>query len=146
MLLIAPSSEPIVAGLSLPYIVEYLTQVDEVFELSFPEHPITLDTRAELSLAQYGIALRRYCEPVLRGDFTWWGDACKYFIKKVQDDYYSLTGLEISDDIFKPLNLYLQKIQGCMVFVAEWFGRKSEMFLLRGYARIKQPPAGSNVV
>ncbi len=94
---IGPSAEPRIARLSLQRIVEFLTQGKETFILN-PDSRSSPKATIESRLARSATGLRQHCDPVLRGDFSWWLDALGYFLKHLQDQYHSMTGLAFPEN------------------------------------------------
>ena len=92
---VGPATEPEVARLSLWALVHYRTRGQETSLFNLGQMPRRIDVVVELQLARYALLLREHCAPVLRGDFSWWLDACKYTLKYIQDDYRLKTGLEL---------------------------------------------------
>jgi hypothetical protein len=108
MISIGPSAESEAARLGLSRVIEFLTQGTQTFRLNFPAPPISSENSVESGLAQYAPALRQYCDAALRGDLSWWPDACKYAVKAMQDEYRSLTGLELPQAAYQSYTRYIQ--------------------------------------
>lgn len=95
---IRPSSEPEIAELSINIIVDFLTNEKEIYLEKYPKAPSSIETRVDYQLITYAELLKKYGVPLLRGDFSWWLDACKYFLKRMQDHYRSHTGKELPEN------------------------------------------------
>jgi len=108
MISIGPSVESEVVRLGLPRVIEFLAQGTQTFRLNFPASPTSSEEIVESGLAQYAPVLRQHCDSVLRGDLSWWPDACKYAVKAMQDEYRSLTGLELPQEAYQSLTRYIQ--------------------------------------
>jgi len=103
---IGPSTEPPVAWLSQGAIIHFLTNEKRKFPINYTEYSNRIDTGIELMLTNYAQLLREYCEPILRGDFSWWLDACEFTLKYIQDEYRSITGLELPEN--EPFTVYVR--------------------------------------
>ena len=104
--LIGPSSEPEIARLSLESIIDFLSQGRDTDLIDTKDTIGNIRLQTEYCLSRYATLLQNYGDSVLRGDFSWWVDACKYTLAKIHDTYRSLTSEEPPKD--DPLAEYIK--------------------------------------
>ncbi len=92
---IGPISEQEIGWLSFEQLVEFFSQGKDnmLLDLSMRQQ-YQFEEWITYRLSQYSIALRKYGEPFLRGDFSGWFKIQKWSLKKMQDEYRAMTGLE----------------------------------------------------
>jgi len=91
---IGPTTEPEIGWLSIDVLVNFITRgKDKLLTEGYQQSPYTPEGMAE-RIGRYSIALHKYCDRFLRGDFSQWFEIQKWFLKQMEDEYRSVTGLE----------------------------------------------------
>jgi hypothetical protein len=108
ILLMGPFGEEKVARLSPEILIDFLTAGKNKLLEGHVESGGNLESKLEFELIRYAKVLREYCDPILRGDFSMWLDALKFFIRKMQKDYHSWSGLDLPVEVYKPIEDYIK--------------------------------------
>ncbi len=92
---IGPILEPEIGWLSIAKVAEFLTQGRDTSLVDVSKRmEYDFESWIGYRLSNYAIALRKYCDAFLRGDFARWFEIQKWFLKQMEDEYRSMTGLE----------------------------------------------------
>jgi hypothetical protein len=108
IVLIGPFGEEEAARLSLEVIIDFLTHGEIKLLNTSVNSRESFESRIEFLLKRYAYLLRQYCDPILRGDFSIWLDALRYFITIMQNNYRSLTGLDLPLEAYKSIEEYIK--------------------------------------
>lgn len=111
ILSLGPAGEPGEARLGIPMVVDYVTHGEKRGYPDYVAVPGSFVGTVEARIAANASALKEYCEPVLRGDFSWWLDALRYAIARIQSDYRSWTGRELPSGVFSGRLKYIEENQ-----------------------------------
>ena len=95
MIRVGPVSDPDISRLSIGDIASFINQSKRLSPFEDIDLPTASEARVEKQITIYANLLKQYCEPMLRGDFSWWMDAFKYFAQNVKEEYRSATGLDL---------------------------------------------------
>jgi hypothetical protein len=95
---IGPIAEPEIARVSIQTAAEALSQGKVKAIIAPREMPNNFEERIDFQLAKYASALRQYCEPILRADFSDWLSLNRFALEKMQKEYRALTGQSLPDN------------------------------------------------
>jgi hypothetical protein len=107
VLLLGPLGEVESARLSLEVLVDFMTSRKKQFTAANFDFHGSFEERIEFHLERYASILREYCDPFLRGDFSLWIDALKYYVNYMRNYYCKLTGSELSPEAYKSIEEYI---------------------------------------